>query len=114
MKNQESSLQIACVRWFRLQYPKLLLCSFPNGGNRSAITGAILKAEGVTAGSPDLFLFLPNKYYPGLAIEMKTAKGTQSESQKAWQIKAEVFGYKYVICRSFEDFRKEIENYLST
>ena len=112
MRHQESSLQIACVKWFRLQYPKLLLTSFPNGGNRDRITGAILKAEGAVAGSPDLFLFLPNKYFSGLAIEMKSEKGRQSESQIQWQKKAELFGYKYVICRSFEEFRNEVENYL--
>jgi hypothetical protein len=44
----ESKLQIAMVKWFRLQYPDHVLYAIPNGGNRSAITGAIMKAEGTT------------------------------------------------------------------
>lgn len=60
MKHKESDTQIACVRWFRLQYPRLamLLISIPNGGRRDVITGKILKAEGAVAGASDLILLL--------------------------------------------------------
>ena len=112
MKNIESQIQQQCVKWFRMQYPKLLLCSFPMGGFRNKVTGAILKAEGAVAGSPDLFLFYPNCEYHGLAIEMKTSKGVQSETQKGWQSVAEHYGYKYVICRSLEEFINEINEYI--
>jgi len=112
MTTIESKLQIACVKWFRLQYPGFLLCSFPMGGFRNKITGRILKAEGALAGSPDLFLFLSNGNYYGLAIEMKTAKGVQSETQKAFEKKLKRFGYQYVICRSFQEFKIIIENYI--
>jgi len=112
MKNIESQIQQQCVTWFKYQYPKLLLCSFPMGGFRSKITGAILKAEGAVAGSPDLFLFYPTKEFHGLAIEMKTQKGVQSQSQKLWQKIAEYYGYKYVICRSLDEFRSQIDYYI--
>ena len=53
MKHVESSLQIQCVRWFRYQYPSRTIFSIPLGGNRNAVTGAILKAEGALAGVAD-------------------------------------------------------------
>lgn len=113
MKHEESTIQCECVRWFRYQYPTRTLFAIPNGGNRSAITGAIMKKEGVLAGVADLFLMSSNGTYHGLFIEMKTAKGKQSESQKQFQFLAECADYKYEIARNFEDFRKIIKNYLN-
>ena len=55
MKHNESTQQTKCVKWFRTYYPDYVLFAVPNGGNRSAITGAILKAEGVMPGVADLF-----------------------------------------------------------
>ena len=72
----------------------------------------MLKAEGVLAGVADLFLMFPVKQFHGLFIEMKTDKGRQSENQKEFQTLAENNGYKYVVCRSFEDFKNEILTYL--
>lgn len=114
MRHVESIIQQNCVKWFRLQYPKLALLLFavPNGGARRRIEGAIMKAEGVTKGVSDLLLLFPVKHYHGLCIEMKTEKGKQQPSQKIWQREVENAGYKYVICRSFEDFMGEINSYL--
>lgn len=113
MRHEESNIQQTCVTWFRLQYPKVgkLLVSIPNGGARNAVTAAILKAEGVVAGAPDLVLFVGNEHYHTLMIEMKTPKGRQSDSQKAFQALAESAGNRYVVCRSFDDFRKAIQVY---
>jgi hypothetical protein len=41
-----------------------------------------------------------------LEIECKTAKGTQSDEQKAFQRMIEAFGGLYVLARSLEDFDK--------
>lgn len=114
MRNRESQIQIACVRWFRYQYPKLakVLFAVPNGGYRYYTTGRILKAEGQLAGVSDLILLTPRARYGALCIEMKSPKGKQSESQKEWQQHAENAGNKYVLCYSFEDFEKEIKEYL--
>ena len=72
-KNDEHRIQSACVRWFRLKYPKLknVLFAVPNGGRRDAITGARLKEEGATSGVSDLILLKSNRFYGGLCIEMK-------------------------------------------
>lgn len=81
MSNQESRLQQACIKWVRYQYPDLIIYAVPNGGKRNAVTGAILKAEGVLAGVADLFVAKATAQHHGLYIEMKTAKGRQTASE---------------------------------
>lgn len=114
MTQEESKIQQACIRWFRLQYPQLqlLLFAVPNGGNRDAITGAIMKREGVVRGVADLILLVPCKGYASLCIEMKKPKGKQSESQIMWQKEAERARNKYVVCKSLDDFMSVIGEYL--
>lgn len=114
-RDDEHKLQAACVRWYRLQYPKMKhnLFSVPNGGKRDAVTGAKLKEEGALAGVADLILLKSNRFYGALLIEMKTKTGRQSDSQKEWQHKITADGYKYVVVRSLEDFQREIKDYLA-
>lgn len=113
---EEHHLQCGCVRWFRLQYPKMRhnLFAVPNGGERKASEAAKFKAEGVLAGVSDLILLKPNSQYSGLLIEMKTKKGVQSDSQKEWQARITQDGYQYVVCRSLDDFMREVNEYLSS
>ena len=115
MRHNESNIQIACVRWFRMQHPKLarLLFAVPNGGARNAVTGAILKAEGVVPGVADLLLLVPAGPYHGLCIEMKTKTGMQSDSQTEWMTEGTEQGYAYSVCRSFADFVETINTYLA-
>lgn len=112
MRQIEHNIQVACVRWFRLQYPNLVLIAIPNGGARNIVVAGKMKAEGVMAGASDLFLFHANKQYHGLCIEMKTASGRQSEAQRQFQAMVEEQGYKYVICRDTYSFIAEITKYL--
>ena len=114
--DEEHRIHCACVRWFSLQYPQLhgRLFAVPNGGRRDATTAAKLKAEGVVAGVADLILLKSNRDYGALLIEMKTLKGRQRDSQKQWQnIVCASNEYKYVVCRSFDDFQREVNDYLS-
>lgn len=113
---QEHRLQVACVQWFNLKYPHLKgrLFAVPNGGRRDAVTGAMLKAEGVVAGVSDLVLLKRNRCFGALLIEMKTLKGRQRDSQRWWQsVITENDEYKYVVCRSFDGFIREVEQYLN-
>lgn len=112
MTNQESRLQQACIKWVRYQYPDLIIYAIPNGGKRNAVTGAILKAEGVLAGVADLFVAKATKDSHGLYIEMKTAKGRQADSQRAFEEAVTREGYRYELCRSFEQFVAIIRTYL--
>ncbi len=113
---EEHNIQCACVRWFGLQYPNLKnrLFAVPNGGRRDQVTATKLKAEGVVAGVADLILLKRNRDYGALLIEMKTSTGRQSESQKKWQSSLCSEGeYKYVVCRSVDDFIREVNDYLT-
>lgn len=115
--DEEHRIQCSCVRWFNLQYPSLKgrLFAVPNGGKRDEVTAAKLIAEGVVAGVADLVLLKSNSHYGALLIEMKTPKGKQSESQKEWQLNlCSEDEYKYVVCRSIDDFMREVKDYLRT
>lgn len=114
MNHPESILQKNCVFWFRAQYPQIakLYFSCPNGGYRKPIEAKILKAEGQVSGVSDTILLIPKDPYSSLCIEFKAGNGKQSAYQKSWQDLAEKHGNKYVIVRSFDEFRTEIQNYL--
>ena len=113
--DEEHRIQCSCVRWFNLQYPQYngRLFAVPNGGRRDRTTAAKLKAEGVVAGVADLILLKSNRHFGALLIEMKTLKGRQRDSQKQWQNAVCANNeYKYVVCRSFDDFKREVDDYL--
>ena len=114
-KDEEHKIQVSMVNWFRLQYPSMRhnLFSVPNGERRDAVTGAKLKAEGVLPGVSDLILLKSNRFYGALLIETKTKKGVQRKSQKEWEAKITADGYKYVVCRSLDDFIKVVTDYLN-
>lgn len=115
MRHIEEDLQANCVTWMRLQYPRefAFLHHSPNGGKRNAREGARFKGMGTKAGFPDLQLCLPRRGYHGLFIEMKTATGQQTASQKQWQEMLTQEGYAYIVCRSFEQFRNIINHYIN-
>jgi hypothetical protein len=116
MRDEEHKIQAGIIkavepipecRWFH---------AIPNGGKRSAATGARLKAEGVKSGIADLFLPVPSpvydEWYNGLYIEVKTPKGRQTKEQKEFEKFAIEQGYKYVIVRSTQEGVDEILGYL--
>ena len=114
--HEEDRLQITCRVWFDLQHKDLsiLLHHSPNEGLlvKRASDGAKRKAMGVRAGFPDFIFLKSNRFYPYLAIELKTQKGKQSEHQRAYQKAIESNGGKYVVVRSLEEFMSEINEYL--
>lgn len=112
MKHLEDNLQIACVKWFRLQYPNILVHHSPNGGRRDAREGARFKAMGTLAGFPDLFIPYPNKFFNGLFIELKSDKGVLSDNQK--EVLSYLSGQNYIcyVCRNIDNFIEVVNNYL--
>ena len=68
MKRPEEALHRACVAYLRASLPKPWLCfHVPNGGGRSKAEAGILKAMGVLAGMPDLFVMGP-RWMPGEVV----------------------------------------------
>lgn len=113
--HSEHDLQVSCVNWYRLTYPRhaYLLFAVPNGGWRNTTTAAKLKAEGVLAGVPDLFLAIPHGEFHGLWIEMKNGKaGRVSEAQKEMIPRLREVGYRCEVCHSLLEFRTIIQDYL--
>ena len=101
MRHLESKIQIEIVKYIRYLYPKSLLFAVPNGGQRSIITAANLKREGVLAGVSDLIWLNEGRTY---FFEVKTDKGYQSVNQKEFQSLVEKQHFRYTILRSTKDF----------
>lgn len=114
MKREESQLQRNCVKWFRYEYKGMtkVLFSIPNGGYRTPFEAMIMKGEGVVAGVADLFLMEARGEFHGLFIEMKVGKNKQTIEQKEFEKAAKRNLFAYVVCRSFDDFKETIINYL--
>ena len=103
----EESIQVACVKWFRLQYPNLVIFAVPNGGSRNLYEAKNMKESGTLAGVADLVIVGNGGRV--LFIEMKAGKNKQEDSQVLFQNKVEKLGHKYIICRSKEPFMKEVD-----
>lgn len=111
MKHNESKLQQACVRWFRMQYPDKIIFAIPNGGKRDIREASRLKAEGVLAGVPDLFVAEPRHNICGLFIEMKFGDGKLTESQRQMMMKFHDRNYLAFRVATFHEFEKLINSY---
>ena len=103
----EESIQVACVKWFRLQYPNLVIFAVPNGGSRNLYEAKNMKESGTLAGVADLVIVGNGGRV--LFVEMKAGKNKQEDSQVLFQNKVEKLGHKYIICRSREQFMKEVD-----
>jgi uncharacterized protein YlzI (FlbEa/FlbD family) len=75
---------------------------------------AKLKAEGVLAGVPDIHIPIARNGYHSLYVEMKNGKkGVLSDHQKCVIDKLREYGHKVVVCRSVDEFEKEIREYFN-
>lgn len=112
----EHDEQAALVQWAQLQtgaLPELaMLFAIPNGGARHIAVARKLKAEGVVAGTPDLFLACARRGYHGLFIEMKHGKNKATPAQVAFIDAAREQGYRAGVCYGFDEARDLVEWYL--
>lgn len=117
MKDEEHRIQSTLFRWAALEagrHPELhLMHAIPNGGHRHKAVAGRLKAEGVKAGVPDIFLPVACSGSHGLYIEMKARKGRLTELQKKWADALANQGYRVEICRSWTAAAMLIADYLS-
>jgi hypothetical protein len=99
-KRSEHVEQREFVSWVRKNSPHKIF-AIPNGGFRNIATAAKLKAEGVSAGVPDLFV-------PALKlfVEMKKKNGVESKKQNDWKDYLVGLGYICAVCYSTEDAKK--------
>ncbi len=111
--HSEHDLQVSCVNWFRLQYPQLLIYAIPNGGYRTYTTASTMKAEGQTAGIPDLCIPIARGSYAALYIEMKNGKaGRLSDIQKRMHLRLQKLGNCVAVCHTVQEFVSTVQKYL--
>lgn len=113
MRHLESQLQQSLVAIIRMDPQCRNIFAIPNGGLRNIRTAVRLKKEGVLAGVPDLFLPVPRGKFHGLFIELKTAKGVLSPSQKIMGENFLGLGYAIVVVRSVDEGRAKVAEYLA-
>lgn len=114
-EHQEQCALFEWQEWMAKQMPELhLMHAIPNGGKRDIRTAAMLKAEGVKPGVPDIFLPVSRGGKHGLYIELKRRKGgVVSKEQEAWIRALMVQGYCCAVCHGWEAARDEILRYLA-
>lgn len=109
----ESTEQIILVSRIRQFYPDVLLFAIPNGGQRSITEAVRLKAEGVLAGVPDLFIARASGAMHGLFIEMKRAKGGKvSAKQQAVMLTLSHEGYAVMVAHGCDEAWPFVKQYL--
>lgn len=66
---------------------------------------ARLKSTGLMPGASDMILVMPNEV---VFVEVKDAKGKQSENQLKFESKIKKIGHRYILVRSLEEFKINI------
>jgi len=74
---------------------------------------AMMKAEGLRSGVPDVFMAMPRGEYHGLFLEFKSHTGRLTENQKVYAINLRSMGYQVEIVRSFDEARLAVTRYMA-
>ena len=102
----ESREQMMFVQWFRRTYTDVRIFSIPNGHKRSLSAGATLKAEGTSAGVPDLYIPEWNVW-----VEMKRQTGgVLSPAQKDWIAYLTSIDHTVIVGKGWQDAMQKILN----
>jgi hypothetical protein len=104
----EHAEQVSLCGWLDTRLPELDYFAIPNGGERNAIVAQKLKAEGVKAGVPDMFIPSLN-----LFLELKRVKGGHvSPVQKYWHERLTNCGYTVAVCKGAAEAVKVITQHI--
>lgn len=87
--------------------------AIPNGGYRTKAEAAKLKAEGVSAGVPDLCIPVARGPYHALFIEMKAQGGKLSNAQIEWMARLRGEGMCAYGCIGASNAIALIEQYMA-
>lgn len=113
----EHDEQVALFQWaahMSVRHPELrLMYAIPNGGLRNPVVAGKLKAEGVKAGVPDIFIPVARGGYHGLYIELKRTKGGRLSIEQAQWI-TDLLGQGYAVYKAegWVKAKEIIEQYL--
>lgn len=107
----EDILQAEIYKWYHNNFctkatePKHIIFSVPNGAFISKQQAMKLKATGLVAGVSDLIIIRPGEV---IFCEVKTDIGKQSDVQKIFEQNVIKLGFRYILVRSLEEFKKII------
>jgi hypothetical protein len=125
-KQTEHDEQVALFEVFAYhekEYPELQAAfAIPNGGQRHVAVATKLKAEGVKAGVPDIFIPAPRKGAPGykdchgLFVEMKggRGRGRVSTCQFVMMTNLSKLGYACIVSHGWIAAWEAIKGYLDS
>lgn len=108
----------ALVDWWSMACGKYRACPddlahIPNGGDRHAVVGAKMKAQGTRRGMPDYLLTISSARHPVLWIELKRRKGGRlSDHQKIQIARLRARGHAVCVCHGWESAKEAIEQHL--
>ncbi len=92
------------VKWFHLQYPKVLIFAVPNAAMRDYKLAAYLRAEGMFAGIPDLHI--PEWK---TVIEFKRIKGSTISTEQYWcEAYYKRIGWTHFFAYGCEDAKRKL------
>ena len=116
-KSSEHQEQAAVIAWWRLAckgygLPEFALFAVPNAAKRSYALASHLKAEGLRAGIPDLFLAVPKEYTSGAFLEMKAHPNKPTAAQHEVLLWLQKASYVTEVCYSAEQAITAIKTYL--
>jgi hypothetical protein len=102
-RNDEAHIQKFICQWLKLH--NYFFHSIPNelAGADAAIRMSRFKTLGLRSGAPDLIVYLNNAI---VCLEVKTATGSQSESQINFESRIKQLGHEYYVVRGLEDVEK--------
>lgn len=110
---KESDIQIQVADWLRLYESArdFLWLAIPNEGKDRGNIVRLMKLirMGMKPGAGDILLVIRGRAH---FLELKTAKGTQSDNQIYFMHNCERLEIPYAVARSFEEAQKIIENWL--
>ena len=76
----------------------------PNEGQRTRVSGHIIKRMGLKPGVADFCIIQPDEPHPRVwFLELKTETGRQTPAQKAFQEECEAAGVEYVLARGLDE-----------
>ena len=124
---QESKIQQEIFIYWHNTHPETIIHSVPNGFGftipeiipirfhaaiRKAIAMAVnfSKQTGMIEGISDLIIHLPGGR--AVMVEVKNEKNIQSPAQKKIEAKIKAMGGNYILVRSLEDFKEQIQAFL--
>ena len=111
----EQKEQIAFFQYLELAHKKYVdVCfSIPNEGKRTDIQLFIMSKAGLTAGVPDVFCAIPNKYSHGLFIEFKYGDNKLTPAQKRMIPLLQAMDYQCNVCYSADQAIEVFKEYIS-